>query len=197
MKKKTFGKVGLHTASGCYSVRVNGKMKYLTGKGGTLEPGRPRRHPGSPCPGSRSARDGAAGPDRWSAHGTTRAPWQSGIIPVSANRASSSTVGLAFAPNFAYRLDRPNTITMSGSITRFDSDFPTVVIQRQMKMTEMSRNEQEPLCGDDALPATLFKNSLRRWQASWQAQNPSPVSATTTPPKIPRRPRKTGLVRRK
>lgn len=59
-------------------------------------------------------------------------------------------------------------------------------------MTEMSRSEQEPTSGAE-LPATLFKNSLRRWQASWQAQNPSPEPAATTPPrKILRRPRKNG-----
>jgi hypothetical protein len=53
-----------------------------------------------------------------------------------------------------------------------------------MSMAETGNNQPAPLPEGGQLPATLFKNSLRLWQARWQAQQVPGTPRTTTPRKV-------------
>jgi hypothetical protein len=58
-------------------------------------------------------------------------------------------------------------------------------------MAETGKNEPTPIPEEGQLPATLFKNSLRLWQARWQAQQvPGTPRTTATTRKILKPPRK-------
>ncbi len=49
---------------------------------------------------------------------------------------------------------------------------------------------------EDNLPVATFKNSLREWQALWQAQQPAEAAAPRKPAKLrPRRGRKSSRLR--
>jgi hypothetical protein len=51
-------------------------------------------------------------------------------------------------------------------------------------MAETGKNDSAGLPAPGDLPATLFKNSLRLWQARWQAQQVPGAARTGAPRKV-------------
>jgi hypothetical protein len=65
-------------------------------------------------------------------------------------------------------------------------------------MFEHNDTESTPTTSEERLPVATFNNSLRQWQARWQAQraaNPAGPSVVREPKIRPRRPKK-GVRRR-
>jgi hypothetical protein len=69
--------------------------------------------------------------------------------------------------------------------------FPHEAVNRQKNMAETYTQSTTTTVGDEHLPVATFKNSLRQWQALWQAEHPATPAMLNVPKKAPKlRPRR-------
>jgi hypothetical protein len=63
-------------------------------------------------------------------------------------------------------------------------------MKRRKTMSDTPKPQAQPSAGEEILPIATFKNSLKQWQARWQAQRPATAVDTDVVKTFKVRPRR-------